>query len=98
MKISVRNFTREPSTYIDRVAQGESFELTRYGKPVAIISSTSETAVSATISTQVEHTSTAPTHRPAPEPLEVKGGSWADRNPKAAATDAILGASRARKR
>jgi antitoxin (DNA-binding transcriptional repressor) of toxin-antitoxin stability system len=86
-ELKVRDFTREPSTYIDRVLSGESFVLTRYGKAVAII-------------TQVEHIAVAPTHRPAPERLEVRGAkptSWADRNPKAAATDAILGAARGRK-
>ena len=33
--VAVRDFTREPSTYIERVGRGGSFRLTRYGKVVA---------------------------------------------------------------
>jgi antitoxin (DNA-binding transcriptional repressor) of toxin-antitoxin stability system len=97
-ELKVRDFTREPSTYIDRVLGGESFVLTRYGKEVALLTGT--TTSSSAITTQVEHEATDARHRPAPEPLEVWAHptSWADRNPKAAATDAILGAARGRKR
>lgn len=100
-EIAVRDFTREPSVYIDRVLGGESFKLTRYGKTVAILTGTTTTGGGTSITTQVEHEATDPRHRPAPEPLEVRNAKptgWADRHPAQAATDAILGAARGRKR
>lgn len=63
------------SSLVERVAGGESFTLTRYGKPVARL---------------------VPVETAAELPAEQRATSaWVDRNPKQAATDAIL--SRVRK-
>lgn len=87
------------STLVTRAAAGESFIITRYGKDTAVISG--NFSVSG-LPTQMEHGAAAPTHRPAAEPLVVAGSQAsgqvsADRHPRQAAIDAILGKSRGRK-
>jgi antitoxin (DNA-binding transcriptional repressor) of toxin-antitoxin stability system len=99
MKLSVRDFTREPSTYIDRVARGESFELTRYGKVVARLLPPEEVVIADEIRRTTE-TQRPPLDAVGP-PREAgrgKATSYADRQPGQAARDTILGAARGRHR
>jgi prevent-host-death family protein len=92
-RIELATARKNLSTLVTRAADGESFVITRYGKDTAIISG--NFTVSG-MPTQMEHGAAAPTHRPAAEPLVVKGSAYADRHPRQAATDAILGAARVR--
>jgi prevent-host-death family protein len=41
-RIGVRQLRQQASRYLDRVAAGETFVITEYGKPVAVLASTME--------------------------------------------------------
>ena len=98
-ELAVRDFTREPSAYIERVTRGETFKLTRYGKVVARLMPPPEVQIAREIELAERNN---PRMLDAGPPVAAGRGktssAWADRNPKQAATDAILGQSRGRSR